>query len=130
MRRFLLTVAAAATTLASTACDSTGIGADVAGSYELISINGQGLPVNDGSTTIVGGVLEFDNDGTFADIVQVRDFGDPLVRNIEQFGTWDRNGDEIRLDYDTDFTLFAERRSSSRIVLDDSEGNDWEYRRF
>jgi hypothetical protein len=134
MRRFLLTAATAATALVGTACgDVTGIGDDVAGSYELIRVNGQSLPASDnsGTLTFYGGILELDRDGNFSDLIQFRGPGDPAVRSFEVFGTWDRSGsDEIRLDYEDGFTLFAERLSSSRLMLDDGDGNRFEYRRF
>jgi hypothetical protein len=131
MRRFLLTVAAAATALTSTACsDSTGLGSNVAGSYELQTINGQNLPVQLGSRTIEAGQLELDSDGTFVDIIQYRTFGSSLIQTDQFFGTWDRNGSEIRLQYDDGTTLFADRTSSSRITLEDDNGNAWTYQRF
>ena len=131
MRRFLLTVAAAATTLTGTACsDSIGLGSNVAGSYELRTINGRSLPVQLGSETIEGGVLELDSDGRFVDVIQVREFGVPLSTQREFFGTWDWNGSEIRLEYESGDVLFANRTSSSRIVLEDNDGNDWAYQRF
>jgi hypothetical protein len=131
MRRFLLTVATAATTLTATACtDSTGIGSNPAGSYELRTINGQSLPVDLGSRTIEGAVLELGNDGRFVEVIQFRDFGEPLSDQDQFFGTWERNGSEVRLDYDDGTTLFAERTSSSRLVLQDDNGNDWAYQRF
>ena len=131
MRRFLFTVATATTALVGTACsDSTGLGSNVAGSYELRTINGQSLPVNTGSRTIEGGVLELDSDGRFVDVFQYRDFGDPLSTQEELFGNWERNGSQIRLEYDNGDVLFAERTSSSRIVLTDDSGNDWAYQRF
>src|SRR5687768_4841983 len=102
MRRFLLTVAAVATTLAGTACsDGIGIGSNVAGSYELRTINGQSLPFDDGSVTIDGGVLELDSNGEFVDLIRFREIPD-----VEQFGTWDRSGSEIRLEYDNGDVLF------------------------
>jgi hypothetical protein len=132
MRRFLLTVAAAATTLTGAACsDSTGIGGDPSGSYELQTINGQGLPVSlEANSQIEGGVLELDSDGTFVDIIQFRTVDNPLIQQRTFFGTWERNGSEIQLDYDGGTVLFAERTSSSRLVLEDDDGNDWAYRRF
>ena len=132
MRRFLLTVAAAATTLTGAACsDSTGIGGNPAGSYELLTINGQGLPVSlEAGSQIEGGVLELDSDGTFVDIVQFRTTGNPLIQQQTFTGTWDRDGSEIQLDYTDGTTLFADRTSSNRIVLEDENGNDWAYQRF
>jgi hypothetical protein len=134
MRRFLLTAATAATALVGTACgDVTGIGGNVAGSYELTRVNGQSLPASDnsGTVTFYGGILELDSDGRFSDLIQFRGPGDPAVRNVEVFGTWERIGsDEILLEYDEGFDLTAERLSSSRLVLDDGDGNRFEYRRF
>ena len=131
MRRLLLTLAAT-TALAGTACsDITGVG-DVAGSYELVRVNGQSLPASDntGSVTFYGGVLELDNDRTFVDLLQYRGFGDPAVINDEEFGRWERSGSEIRLEYDRGFVSFAERQSSSRLTVRDNAGNRFEYRRF
>jgi hypothetical protein len=120
MRRFLLTVATAATALTGAACsDVTGIGANVAGSYELTRVNGQSLPApdNTGSVTFHAGVLELDSDGTFFDLLQYRVAGDPRIIDDEEFGTWERNGSEIRLDYDSGFRLFAERMSSRAAAV-------------
>ena len=133
MRRFLLTTAAVATTLVAAACgDSSGLSGNVAGSYELLTINGQSLPVTTQSgRTIEAGQLELDSDETFVDIIQYRTFGSSLIQTDEFFGTWERNGSEIRLEYDnSNDVLFAERTSSSRLVLLDNDGNEWGYRRF
>jgi hypothetical protein len=131
MRRFLLTMTAAATTLTASACsDTTGIGSNVTGSYELRTVNGQSLPASNNSVTIEAGVLELDSNGTFVDIVQFRVPGDPLIREDQQFGTWERSGSEVRLDYDNGDTFFADRTSSSRLVLRDDSGNEWAYQRF
>lgn len=131
MRRFLLTMTAAATTLIASACsDTTGIGSNVTGSYELRTVNGQSLPASNNSVTIEAGVLELDSNGTFVDIVQFRVPGDPLIREDQQFGTWERSGSEVRLDYDNGDTFFADRTSSSRLVLRDDSGNEWAYQRF
>jgi hypothetical protein len=133
MRRFLLTTAAVATTLLGAACtDSIGLGGDVSGRYELLSINGESLPVSTQSgRTIEYGELELDTDRTFVDVLQYREFGSSRILTDEFFGTWERNGSEIRLEYDnTNDVLFAERTSSSRLVLTDNDGNEWVYRRF
>jgi len=131
MRRFLLTAATAATALVGTACgDSIGLGSNAAGSYELRTINGVSVPVELGSEIIEGGVLELDSNGEFADIIEVRAFGSSSIEQRSFFGTWDQNGSEIRLRYDGGTTLFAERTSSSRIVLTDRQGDEWAYQRF
>jgi hypothetical protein len=133
MRRFLLTVAAAATTLTGAACsDSTGVSGDPTGSYELQTINGQSLPVSlSVGSQIEGGVLDLNSDGTFVDIIEVRISGSAQTDEEVFTGSWERDGSTIQLDYDqTNTILFAERTSSSRLVLTDRDGNDWSYRRF
>ena len=112
--------------------DSSGLSGNVAGSYELLTINGQSLPVTTQSgRTIEAGQLELDSDETFVDIIQYRTFGSSLIQTDEFFGTWERNGSEIRLEYDnSNDVLIAERTSSSRLVLIDNDGNEWGYRRF
>lgn len=133
MRKLLLTVAAAATVLTGSACsDSTGLSGNVAGTYELRTINGQALPVSNQSGTriIEAGQLELDSDGTFVDIIQYRTTGSSLIQTDQFFGTWDQNGSEIRLEYSGGTVLFADRTSSNRIVLEDDNGDDWTYLRF
>ena len=132
MRRFLLTTAAVATTLIGAACtDSTGLG-NVAGTYELQTINGESLPVfTESGRTIEAGELELESDGTFFDIIQYRVSGSSLIQTEEFTGRWEREGDEIILDYDdSSDVLVAERTSSTRLVLWDNDGNEWGYRRF
>ena len=132
MRRFLLTVATAATALVGTACgDSTGIGGNVTGSYELVRINGRSLPVQLGTEVIEEGVLEIDSDGTFAETIWFRPVGSASSDDFTFTGTWDEDGGDIRLDYDNSTEVyFADRRSGGRLVYEDSFGDEWEYRRF
>jgi hypothetical protein len=136
MRRFLLTVATAASALVGTACsDAIGIGGNVAGSYELRTINGQSLPItfNDpdfGSVTFVAGEVELDNDGTFIDTIQFRFSGSSLVETQSVFGTWTRSGSEIRFETDDGDVYFMERTSSNRLVQDDGTGFRLVYERF
>jgi hypothetical protein len=139
MRRFLLTAAVAATALASAACgDTTGVGANVAGSYELFRVNGESLPADDiqGEFTFHAGVLELDNDGSsgndgsFRDLIQYRFFNDPVIEDSEVFGTWERSGSDVILEYDNGFQTRADRPSNSRLILEDERGNTLEYRRF
>jgi hypothetical protein len=131
MRRFLLTVATAATALVGAACtDSIGIGAGVAGTYELRTINGVTLPVTDGGIIIEAGQLELESNGDFVDILQYRSSSGGLITTDEQFGTWERSGDEILLDYEESGTVRAERTSSSRLRIEDGFGNVWVYQRF
>lgn len=130
MRRFLLAVATATTVTIGSACgDSTGLGNSPVGSYELISVNGQGLPYSDGFVTFYAGILELESNGSFYDLLQYREVGDPAITSDEQTGSWERDGDDVLLDYDGGGQIFAERRSNSRLVLS-SGGYTFEYRRF
>jgi hypothetical protein len=132
MRRFLLTMATAASALTATACsDLTGVGGNIAGTYELRTINGQSLPVSTQSgQTTEAAVLEVRNDGTFIHIVQYRTFGIPLIQEDEFSGTWEQNGSEIRFESDDGEVFFADRTSTNRIVVEDNDGNLWAYQRF
>ncbi len=137
MRRFLLTAATAASALAVASCgDVTGVRGDVAGRYELQTINGQFLPVTVddprvGFVTFLYGEIELDNDGTFIDVYQYRTSGSSFVRTEEIFGTWTRSGDRIRFEPDDpDFDIyFMERTSSNRLVQNES-GVTLVYERF
>jgi hypothetical protein len=133
MRRFLLTAATAATALVGTACgDVTGIGAGIAGTYQLRTVNDLSLPVSDQFGEILeAGELELDSNGEFILILQIRPSPNSLIQTIERFGTWDRNGDEIRLEFDDSSDVwFAERTSSSRITVEDDVGNVYVFQRF
>jgi hypothetical protein len=134
MRRFLLTVATAASALAITSCgDSTGV-RNVAGRYELQTINGQFLPVtfNDpvfGNVTFMYGEVELDSDGSFVDLIQYRLQGSSFTETEQFFGTWELQGDEIRFETDDGDVYFMERESNSRLVQSE-DGVILVYRRF
>ena len=133
MRRFFLSVATAAVALTATACgDSTGINSNLAGSYELRTINGQSLPatVNSGRT-YEAGELEIDNNGEFIETLQFRNFGSNFSTQQDYFGTWDRNGSELQFRYESGAIFQGERLSGSRIVLFDPDtGDEYMYQRF
>lgn len=131
MRRFLLTVATAASVLAVTSCsDVTGIGGDLIGRYELQSINGQFLPATFSDVTYTVGELELDSDGTFIDTYQYQVSGDPFVGTERTFGTWERDGNRIRFEGDNGSVYFMERTSNNRLVYDDNDdGSRWVYQR-
>jgi hypothetical protein len=134
MRRFLLTMATAASALAVASCsDLTGVRGDVVGRYELETIDGQVLPqpVDDdqfGTVSVVYGEIELDSDGTFIDMYQYVAPGG--VRTQQIFGTWELEGNS-RIRFETDNgEYFMERRSSNRIAYVDNAGSRWEYDRF
>jgi hypothetical protein len=122
MRRFLLTVATAASVLAVTSCsDITGVRGDVAGRYELQTINGQFLPVtiNDpqfGAVRFVFGEVELDTDGSFVDRIQFQFSGSSFVETNEVFGTWTRSGSRIEFETDDGDFYTMEHTSTNRLV--------------
>jgi hypothetical protein len=135
MRRFLLTVATAASALAVVSCsDLTGVRGDVVGRYELQTIDGQVIPqmVNDdqfGTVTVVYGEIELDSDGTFIDMYQYVAPGG--VRTQELFGTWELEGSSrIRFEANNGSVYFMERMSGSRLAYEDNDGSRWVYDRF
>jgi len=133
MRKFLLTMATAAAALTATACsDSTGINGNIEGSYELRTINGQSLPVtlSNSGRTYQDGVLEIDNNGEFVETLQFRDFGDTFSDQQSYFGTWDRNGSDLVFNYESGARFVGRRVSSSRIVIEDPNGDEYTYQRF
>jgi hypothetical protein len=137
MRRFLLTVATAASALAATSCsDLTGLRGDVTGRYELQTINGQFLPVTIddpqvGSVTFVYGEIELSSDGTFIDMYQYRTSGSAFVRTDEIFGTWSRSGDRIRLEPDdANFSVYHMDRTSGDRLVQSESGVTLVYERF
>jgi hypothetical protein len=136
MRRFLLTMATAASALAVASCsDLTGVRGDIAGRYELETIDGQALPqtVSDdefGTVSVVYGEIELDRDGTFIDVYQFVAPGSSFVRTREIFGRWELEGSSrIRLVTDNGGEYFLERTSGNRIVYEGIDG-DWVYDRF
>jgi lipocalin-like protein len=126
MRRFLRTVATAASVLAVTACsDITGVRGDVVGTYELQTINGQFLPVtfNDpqfGAVTFVYGEVELDSNGSFVDLYQYRRSGSSFVETDQTFGTWTRSGNTIEFQTDAGDFYTMERTSNNRLVQNSS----------
>jgi hypothetical protein len=137
MRRFLLRVATAASALAVTSCsDITGTRGDVAGTYELRTVDGDFLPatINDpdfGSVTFEYGELQLESDGTFIDMIQYRVGGSSRIVTDEILGTWTISGDRIRFEPDDidarPYTM--ERRSRDRLVQSDG-GVQLVYERF
>jgi hypothetical protein len=139
MRRFLLTVATAASVLAVASCsDISGIGGDPAGTYELETIDGQQLPetVPDpdeefGTITVGYGEIQLDNDGTFIDMYQFTTPGSSLTRTRELSGTWEHDGGRIRFDANNGATYFMDRTSGNRLAYEDpDDGLRWVYDQF
>jgi hypothetical protein len=132
MRRFLLTVATAASALAVTSCsDVTGVRGDVVGTYELQSINGQFLPATFDDVTYTIGELELGSDGRFVDTYQYRFSGSSFVETEQTFGTWERDGNRVRFEANDGSVYFMERTSSNRLVyVDNDDGSRWVYDRF
>jgi hypothetical protein len=131
MRRFLLTVATAASAFAVTSCgDAFGIGGNVTGTYELRTINGQFLPVTLDGVTFVHGEVELDADRTFIDMYQYQDPGSSFVQTVRIFGTWEQTGNDIRFETDDGDVYVMERTSSNRLVQRTDFGTTLVYERF
>jgi hypothetical protein len=132
MRRFLLTMATAASVLAVTSCsDIAGVNGNLVGRYDLQSINGQFLPATFGNTTYTVGELELDSNGTFVDRYQFRSSGSIFVDEELTLGTWQRDGNRIRFESETGSVYFMERTSNDRLLyVDDDDGSRWVYERF
>jgi hypothetical protein len=128
MRRFLLTVATAASALAIAGCgDITGV-RSVEGVYELQTVNGQFLPVMlDDGTTVIAGEIELDSNGQFVDMFQFRDFGGPILTD-RAFGTWTRSGNEIEFETD-DGRFYTMTWTNGRLIQDTNSGNRYVYAR-
>jgi len=96
MRRFLLTVATAATALTATACsDVTGIRRDLEGTYVLETVNGAGLPeyVSEIDGEFLSGEVTLYNDGTYEDEIRIRYTGNNFVTRFPSSGTYTISGD-------------------------------------
>jgi Lipocalin-like domain len=130
MRRFLLTVAAAASVLTVTSCsDVTGIRGPVEGTYTLQTVNGQFLPVtiNDPTTgsliTIVDGQVTLDTDGTFFDELDYTDQGSSFVQQSNITGTYSRSGNTITFFPDDGTSRYTMSVSSSSRLIYSVGGN-------
>jgi hypothetical protein len=134
MRRFLLTVATAASALAITSCgDITGVG-NVTGAYELQTINGQFLPVTvddpaAGTIVIVGGEIILDSDETFSDLVDYRFPGSSQIQSQPVFGTYTRSGNTITFFPDNGGDYRMTVSSNGRLVGTTNDGLRLVYQR-
>ena len=132
MRRFLLTVATAASALAISSCgDITGV-RSVEGVYELRTVNGLALPVtlNDG-TTAVAGEIELDSNGQFVDTFQFQDFSSSFVETDQVSGTWTRSGNQIEFETtDGSNRFYTMTWTNGRLIQDTNSGNRYVYQRF
>jgi len=112
MKRILMLAVAAALSVGASACqDTTSPGAVLSGTYTLQLINNTPPPVNLGidprtgySTDVLGGQIQINRDGTFSDVVTLRDVspngvpGAPYTDPI--YGSWSLSGDTVQF-YDS-----------------------------
>ncbi len=134
MRRFLLTLATAATALSATACsDATGVGRDLEGTYTLETVNGASLPeyVAELDVEFVSGEVTLYRDGTYDYELRFRVGNDPFVERFTSFGTYSVSGDEIRFNPDDpdEATYFMEWDRSRLIERDNEVGLTFVFRR-
>jgi hypothetical protein len=132
MRRFLLTVATAASVLATTSCsDVTGIRGDIEGSYVLSTVNGASLPeyVSVLDAEVVSGEVTLYRDGTYEDELRVRFTGDNFTTTYDSFGTYTVSGDRIRFNPDDpELATYTMEWDRDRLYLEE-DGITLEYRR-
>jgi hypothetical protein len=124
MRRFLLTVATAASALAAASCsDATGIRADLEGTYTLWTVNGVSPPefVPEFDAEIVSGEVTLYRDGTYEDELRVRFTGESFIDRFTSTGTYSVSGNEIRFNPDdpnlSTYTMEWDRDRLTQIDL-------------
>jgi len=111
MKRILMLAFAAVLSMSVSACqDNTSPGAVLSGTYTLRSVNNQPTPVIlyddfSGREELLGGYIRLDRNGTYTDVVTLRDTP-PGSSPGQQYddtinGTWSLSGDQLQL---TDFT--------------------------
>lgn len=110
MKRIFVLALAAALSLGASAChDTTSPGAVLAGTYTLRTVNNQLPPVilyadPTGMEEVLGGYIQLDRDGSYTDVVTLRDTppeGGPGVTYDDTInGTWSLSGNTLEL---TDF---------------------------
>ncbi len=112
MKRILMLAFAAALTLGAGACqDNTSPGAVLSGTYTLRTINNQQPPVilyadPTGTEELLGGYIQLNRDGSYTDVVTLRDTppggvpGQSYDDTIN--GTWSLSGNQLQLTDVTD----------------------------
>jgi hypothetical protein len=125
MRRFLLTMATAASALAVAGCsDLTGVRRDLEGTYTLSTVNGGSVPewVEVLDAEIISGEVTLYADGTYDDVLRVRFTGNNFIDPFTSSGTYSLRGSEIRFNPDDsrldDYFMEWDR---DRLIHSDSE---------
>jgi hypothetical protein len=128
LRRIFLTLAASVPLLAACSDAPTGPDPRAAGSYALLSINGQPLPMRVGvagpsSTDIVGGMMTINADATYSlrldvqtTVYQTTQPGHVSTAPIWSFGSYTRRGSASRF-LDTERDLVATGTVSGTEVV-------------
>lgn len=118
-------------------CDSaTGISSQAQGTYELVAINGQPLPVtfdvDFGEDVFYEGTLEVFRNGTFRETIELEEIRSGSRRLItdQQQGTWTggsrgslqfryESGGRLDADFDgRDITMFAEDEFGQELTIE------------
>jgi hypothetical protein len=109
MKRFIMLAFAAALSVGVSACrDNTSPSAVLSGTYTLRSVNNVAVPPPvviyadpTGTQELLGGYIRLDRNGTYTDVVTLRDTppggapGQPYDDTIN--GTWALSGDQLQL---------------------------------
>jgi hypothetical protein len=126
MRRLML--ALGAVTLLACGGDSTGPGRNVAGTWELTTVNGSGLPFTLFQVAtppyrleILGDVITANENGTWTGTITLRenDNGTITTTSEPESGTWSQAGANVTITY-SDGSAVSGTISDDRITLSES----------
>jgi hypothetical protein len=123
LRRATLTLLIGTAALGTVACgdDDGGGPSRIEGTYALQSVDGDDLPVtgtiNGFDITVEDGDLVIDDDGTWEVVISGEVNGNP-DDIIEDFGTWDRNGNSVSFESDAFGDQFDGTLSGRRLTID------------
>jgi len=137
MKRILMLAVVAALSVGAGACqDNTSPGAVLSGTYTLRTVNNQQPPVilyadPTGTEELLGGYIQLNRDGSYTDVVTLRDTppggapGQPYDDTID--GTWSLSGNQLQL---TDVTApgnpyYATVSGSSLIFQNYASGTSY-----
>ena len=119
MRSLLLAVAV----LLSFACGDDPTAPSHAGTYTLISINGQTLPIlleetELGRVELTHGEIVLHDDNTFDDVLEFTETvnGEETPESLVETGTWEMRGNVLRMTYQGETTAFEARLENGQIT--------------
>ena len=119
--RFVVLTVAALLTLACGGSDATA--PSHAGTYTLVSINGQTLPIlleesELGQVELTHGEIVLHDDHTFDDVLEFTETvdGEGTPESFVEKGTWEVRGSVLRMTYEADPTPLEAELENGRII--------------